>query len=107
MVLIIACLLLEEHEILQNDFLLLFEGLAVLVFEVEPVQYVLYGDDEEVTDIDPVSTDLSVCADFLEDVSELTLQLLLSRLDLAFERAKLAPILDDIDLIFDQLAQLL
>lgn len=104
---IIPTLLLEEYEILKDNLFLFFEGLAVLVLEVETIQYVLYGNDEKVTNVNPVAADLSVCADFLEDVTELTLQLLLSGFDLALERAKLAPVLDDIDFILDQLGELL
>lgn len=59
MVLIGKGLLLEEDKVLQDDFLLLFEGLAVGVLCVEGVQDFSDADNEEIADIRPVTTYLA------------------------------------------------
>lgn len=104
---ITLCLLLKEDEVLKDDLFFLFEGLAVLVLLVEIIQHVLDRYYEEVADVHPIATDLSVCTDLLKDIPQFALELLLPRLDLPLEGAQLASIFDDVDLVLDQLGQFL
>ena len=82
---ITICLLFKEDEVLKDDLFFLFESLAVLIFLIEAVQHVLYRYDEEVADVNPVTTDLPICADLPKDISQFALELLLSWFDLPLE----------------------
>jgi hypothetical protein len=70
---------------LENDFLFLLKGFAIVILCIVVVQYILDGDDEKVTNIYPISISLPVCRDFLQNISELVLELLLSGFGIAFE----------------------
>lgn len=104
---ITLCLLFKEDEVLKDDLFFLFEGLAVLVLLVEIIQHVLDRYYEEVADVHPVSTDMSVCTDLLKDISQFALELLFPWFDLPLEGAQFASIFDDVDLVLDQLGQFL